>query len=120
MSEDNKTMSAKNVDTDGIEQRTTSTSEAVGEVRPKKHFSLLAALGVQFSVTGAPLTIGSYLSLAVGLGGSAGYFWGFLMVGFFQLVVCLAVCELASAIPHSSGLFLHLIESNYHLHSLTL
>ncbi|KAL5321333.1 hypothetical protein ACEPPN_012148 [Leptodophora sp. 'Broadleaf-Isolate-01'] len=103
MSEDNKTMSAKNVDTDGIEQRTTSTSEAVGEVRPKKHFSLLAALGVQFSVTGAPLTIGSYLSLAVGLGGSAGYFWGFLMVGFFQLVVCLAVCELASAIPHSSG-----------------
>lgn len=73
-------------------------------IKPKVHFSLLGAIGVQYSVTSAPIAIGAYLSLAIGLGGSPAYFWGFFMVGFFQLAVCLAAAELASAIPHSSGL----------------
>lgn len=78
-------------------------SIAQGEVKPKAHFSLLGAIGVQYSLTSAPLAIGFYLSIVIGLGGSAGYFWGFVVMGFFQLFVCLAVCELASAIPHSAG-----------------
>ncbi|CEO59605.1 hypothetical protein PMG11_04277 [Penicillium brasilianum] len=83
----------------------TSTSEIQGicEARSKVHFSLLSAIGIQYSVTGAPIAIGSYLSLTIGLGGSPAYFWGFVMTGFFQLTTCLAISELASAIPHSSG-----------------
>lgn len=72
-------------------------------VRPKVHFSLLGAIGLQYSVTSAPIAIGAYLSLAIGLGGSPAYFWGFFAVGLLQLAACLAAAELASAIPHSSG-----------------
>lgn len=72
-------------------------------IRPKVHFNLLAAIGVQYSVTSAPIAIGAYMSLAIGLGGSPAYFWGFFTVGFFQLAACLVAAELASAIPHSSG-----------------
>lgn len=76
----------------------------VGEiVQPKVKFNLLAAVGVQYSVTAAPVAIGTYLSLIVGLGGSPTYFWGYILTGFFQFAVALAVSELASAMPHSSG-----------------
>lgn len=81
----------------------TNQSDRTGTVQPKVHFSLLSAIGVQYSVTGAPIAIGSYLSLTIGLGGSPAYFWGYFMMGFFQLTTCLAMSELASAIPHSSG-----------------
>jgi choline transport protein len=74
-----------------------------GTVKPKVHFSLLSAIGVQYSVTAPPIAIGTYLSLVVGLGGSPAYFWGFVLMGVMQLATCLAVAELASAIPHSSG-----------------
>ena len=74
-----------------------------GDVKPKTHFSLLGAIGIQYSLTSAPLAIGFYLSMVIGLGGSPAYFWGFILMGFFQVFVCLAVCELASAIPHSAG-----------------
>ncbi|OQU98455.1 hypothetical protein CLAIMM_04241 [Cladophialophora immunda] len=72
-------------------------------VKPKVKFNLLAAIGVQYSITGAPVAIGTYLSLVVGLGGSPAYFWGYILTGFFQFAVALAAAELASAIPHSSG-----------------
>ncbi|KAL2071013.1 hypothetical protein VTL71DRAFT_14039 [Oculimacula yallundae] len=74
-----------------------------GHVAPKVHFNLWSAIGIQYSLTAAPIAIGFYLSLVIGLGGSAGYFWDFIMVAVFQMIVCLAVCELASAMPHSSG-----------------
>jgi amino acid transporter len=85
------------------EQSLTNESDATGQVQPKVHFSLLSAIGVQYSVTGAPIAIGTYLSLTIGLGGSPAYFWGFVFTGFFQLAVCLTMAELASAMPHSSG-----------------
>ncbi|KAF1734782.1 Choline transport protein [Beauveria bassiana] len=81
-----------------------STGGELG-IKPKVHFSLLGAIGVQYSVTSAPIAIGAYMSLAIGLGGSPAYFWGFFMVGLFQLLVCLATAELASAIPHCSAHF---------------
>lgn len=86
-----------------VERTSTNESEEIGEVRSKVHFGLLSAIGVQYSVTGAPIAIGTYLSLTIGLGGSPAYFWGFVVMGFFQLTTCLAISELASAIPHSSG-----------------
>ena len=81
----------------------TGLSVGVGEVKPKVHFNLLTTLALQFSVTATPLALGTYTSLTIGVGGSAGYFWGFIFVGVFQLITCLAVAEIASAIPHSSG-----------------
>lgn len=78
-------------------------SESISVAKPKVHFSLLSAIGVQYAPVGAPLAIGAYLSLAIGLGGSPAYFWGFIVMGVFQLPVCLAISELASALPHSSG-----------------
>lgn len=84
-------------------QTQTNGSDGVGEIRPKVHFNLFSAIGVQYSVTAAPIAIGTYLSLTIGLGGSPAYFWGYVMMGFFQLTTCLAVSELASALPHSSG-----------------
>lgn len=85
----------------------TNESTDHDEIKPKTHFSLLGAIGVQYSLTSAPLAIGFYLSMVIGLGGSPAYFWGFIVMGFFQLFVCLAICELASAIPHSAGSFLY-------------
>lgn len=89
-----------------VSQETDVGAETISDgrsIKPKVHFSLLSAIGVQYSVTSAPIAIGTYLSLAIGLGGSPAYFWGFLMVGFFQFAMCLAAAELASAMPHSSG-----------------
>lgn len=75
----------------------------VGEVQPKVHFNLFQTLAMNFSITCTPLSIGAYLSLIVGLGGSPFYIWGFLFASVFQLILGLAVAEIASAIPHSSG-----------------
>lgn len=97
-------MSRKSEEMPGIASHTlTNESEALGQVEPRVHFSLLSAIGVQYSVTGARIAIGTYLSLTIGLGGSPAYIWGFVMMGFFQLMTCLAMAELSSAIPHSSG-----------------
>lgn len=77
-----------------------------GEIAPKVHFKLWSALGYQYSAQVTPLVVGTYLSLTIGLGGSAGYFWAFVFVGIFQLIFCLAAAEMASAMPHSSGWYL--------------
>lgn len=91
--------------TSDLKPETTHIEESIGhgEIKPKVHFSLLGAIGVQYSLTSAPIAIGFYLSLVIGMGGSPAYFWGFIVTGFFQTAGCLAVAELASAIPHSSG-----------------
>ncbi|EXJ53490.1 uncharacterized protein A1O5_13266 [Cladophialophora psammophila CBS 110553] len=81
----------------------TQVSEGIGEVAPKVHFKLWSALGYQYCAQVTPLVVGTYLSLTIGLGGSAGYFWCFVFVGIFQLIFCLAAAEMASGIPHSSG-----------------
>src|SRR5690348_4679517 len=75
----------------------------MGEVQPKVHFNLFHTLAINFSITCTPLSIGAYLSLIIGLGGSPFYIWGFLFASVFQLILGLAVAEIASAIPHSSG-----------------
>lgn len=76
---------------------------AEGIVKPKVHFNIWQTLGMNFSLTAAPIGVGAYLALIVGLGGPPFYIWGFLFAAVFQIVTCVAVAELASAIPHSSG-----------------
>lgn len=102
--DDTKTSAKQMVASDTAAGRILTLESQLSEVvRPKVHFSLLSAIGVQYSVTGAPIAIGTYLSLIMGLGGSPAYFWGYVVMGFFQLASCMAISELASAIPHSSG-----------------
>ena len=79
------------------------TTVTTGSIKPQVHFSIWVALGVQYSVTGAPIAIGQYLSLAIAEGGITGYFWGYVVGFVFQGIVCLCICELASALPNSSG-----------------
>lgn len=69
----------------------------------KNRFNLWSTIGIQFSVTAAPLGIAGYITLINGVGGSPFYFWGFLVAVIGQLLVALSLAELSSAYPHTSG-----------------
>lgn len=69
----------------------------------KNRFNLWSTIGIQFSVTAAPLGIAGYTTLITGVGGSPFYFWGFLVAVIGQLLVALSLAELSSAYPHTSG-----------------
>jgi hypothetical protein len=73
--------------------------------KPKVHFNLAQTLGMNYSISAAPISIGVYTALVIGLGGFPFYIWAFVVAAFFQLITCVAVAEIASAIPHSSGEF---------------
>lgn len=91
---------------DATRTESMSSSKDLGEsdiARPAINFNLWQTLGMNFSITCAPLTVGAYLSLIVGLGGSPFYIWGILCAVIFQLITCIALAEIASAMPHSSG-----------------
>lgn len=77
-----------------------STLEAV---ELKERFGVVSSIGVQFSIIGTPLAIGSYLSFIVGVGGSPYFFYGYVVAITFQLITCLSVAEIASVFPHTSG-----------------
>lgn len=76
---------------------------SIGVVKPKVHFNLWSCLGLNFSITATPLAIGTFLSLAVGVGGPPMFFYEFIFAGTFQVILAVAMAELASAIPHSTG-----------------
>jgi hypothetical protein len=78
----------------------------VGDIKPKVHFNLIQTLGMAFSITAPPIAMGLYLNLIIGVGGTPFYIWALLFVIFFQMVTCFAIAEMASAIPHSSGILL--------------
>ena len=69
----------------------------------KKHFNIWAAIGINYSISVTPLTVGCNLALAIGVGGSPMFFYRFVFTGFFQLILCLALAEMSSAMPSSSG-----------------
>jgi len=75
------------------------------EVKPKVHFNIWACLGVNFSITATPIAIGTMLALAIGVGGPPFFFYEYLFAGVGQLFLCVAMAEVASAIPHSTGMF---------------
>lgn len=96
------TMDKAELDTVGSDSEVAG-SKVPCSIAPQVHFRLWQTLGMNFSITCAPLCIGAYLALIIGLGGSAFYIWGFLVAAIFQLITCVALAEIASAIPHSSG-----------------
>lgn len=69
----------------------------------RSRFSVLAAIGIQYSITGTPLAIGSYLAFILGAGGSPFFFYAFLVASVGQLLVCTSLSEIASVYPHASG-----------------
>ncbi|KAE8317377.1 hypothetical protein BDV41DRAFT_561593 [Aspergillus transmontanensis] len=58
---------------------------------------------MNFTITAAPIPIGSFLALTIGLGGPPFFFYGFLFIGLGQLFLCLAAAEIASSMPHPLG-----------------
>ncbi|KAJ5376424.1 hypothetical protein N7509_013310 [Penicillium cosmopolitanum] len=69
----------------------------------RNRFNIWSTIGIQFSVIAPPLAIASYTTLITGVGGSAFYFWGFLVAAIGQTLVAISLAELASAYPHTSG-----------------
>ncbi|KAE8325432.1 amino acid/polyamine transporter I [Aspergillus sergii] len=69
----------------------------------ENRFNLWSTIGIQFSVTAAPLGIVGYTTLITGVGGSPFYFWGFLVAVVGQILIAVSLAELSSAYPHSSG-----------------
>lgn len=69
----------------------------------EKHFDIFSTLGDSYSATSTPITIGTYLSLVVGVGGSPVFFFGYILCMIFNMCVCLCMAEMSSIFPHSSG-----------------
>ncbi|KAG7411425.1 Choline transport protein [Fusarium oxysporum f. sp. rapae] len=73
----------------------------VPELKPR--FSVLAAIGIQYSISAAPLAVGGYLAFILGLGGSPYFFYGFLVAAAGQTLICISLAEIAAVYPHVSG-----------------
>ncbi|KAJ6150561.1 hypothetical protein N7471_001760 [Penicillium samsonianum] len=69
----------------------------------QRPFSLWSTLGLAFSVTCTPLSIGSYLSISVGVGGSPVFFFGYIFSALMNLCICLSLAEISAVYPHASG-----------------
>lgn len=69
----------------------------------RSRFSVLSAIGIQFSITATPLAVGSYLTFTLGAGGSPFFFYAFLVAAIGQMLVCTSMAEIASVFPHASG-----------------
>lgn len=73
-------------------------------VELKQRFTVLSVIGVQFSIIGTPLAIGSYLTFILGVGGRPYFFYGFVVAVIFQLTTCVSMAEISSVFPHASGM----------------
>ena len=76
----------------------------VGNVSPDKPFKLWSTLGIAYSITSTPLAIGTYLAVSIGVGGSPVSIFGYIMVAFFNMCVCVSLAEMAAIMPHSAGM----------------
>ena len=81
-----------------------TTKTSIGDmVELKSRFSVLAAIGIQYSITATPLAVGGYLTFIVGLGGSPYFLYAYCVSAFGQFLVCLSLAEIAAVYPHASG-----------------
>lgn len=76
----------------------TQTADAM-----RQHFNLWATLGMNYSITGTPIAMGTFLAFVVGVGGSPVFVFAYIVAAIFQLVVCTSLAELVAAFPHSTG-----------------
>ena len=80
----------------------------------RSRFSVLSAIGIQFSISATPLTVGSYLVFILGAGGSPFFFYAFLVAATGQLLVCTCLAEIASVFPHASGKFVRDLNNKFY------
>lgn len=69
----------------------------------RSRFNILAAVGIQFSISATPLAVGVYITLILGAGGSPYFFYAFVVAALGQMLVCTCMAEIASVFPHASG-----------------
>jgi choline transport protein len=86
-----------------VPEYTEGTSLVVEARELRSRFSVLSAIGIQFSITGTPLAVGSYIVFTLGAGGSPFFFYAFLVAAAGQLILCTCMAEIASVFPHASG-----------------
>ena len=90
------------------------------DVKLKQKFSIWSTLGVSYSATSAPIAIGTYLSVVVGVGGSPVFFFGFILCSVFAMMICLVLAEMSAVYPHSSGQFSQFSEKAHRTFLLTI
>lgn len=96
-----------------LESTLTETSRAEGQVFERielkqDRFSTLSVIGIQFSITAAPIAILLFSGLVTGVGGTSYFFWCFLISMFGQISVAASLAEIAAFLPHASGMVLSL------------
>lgn len=69
----------------------------------ERRFSLWSTIALQVSMICSPIALGTFLSTVVGVGGSPGLIYGFILAVSCDLIICYSMAELASAYPHSSA-----------------
>ncbi|EED16048.1 amino acid transporter, putative [Talaromyces stipitatus ATCC 10500] len=84
-------------------QMTNGTSGTLESAELRPRFSVLAAVGMQYSISATPLAVGGYLTFILGVGGSPYFFYCFLVAAFGQMLVCISLAEIAAVYPHASG-----------------
>jgi choline transport protein len=91
--------------TESSTQSNADCTTEVGSVEElhQRPFNLWSTLGLAFSVTCTPLSIGSYLSVSVGVGGSPVFFFGYIFSALMNLCICLSLAEISAVYPHASG-----------------
>lgn len=89
---------------DSVNPVTTNASQDVGEVIvADKHFNMIAALGIAYSITNSPLGILLALGSQMYFGGAPAYFYGFILMAIVGFCVAVSLGELTSMYPHSGG-----------------
>lgn len=68
-------------------------------------FSVSSLVGLGFSLMNVPFGVASTLSIGLVCGSNATIFWGWLLFGFFSIIISLSLSEIASKFPTSGGVY---------------
>lgn len=107
--DNNTTITSTSTSTDlGLESALTNLSDQKGDIferveLKRDRFSAWSVVGIQFSITAAPLAILTYVGLVTGVGGTSYFFWCYLVSVVGQLLVSASLAEVAAFLPHASG-----------------
>ncbi|QPG72738.1 hypothetical protein FOA43_000039 [Brettanomyces nanus] len=71
----------------------------------KRHFSVASIVGLGFSIMNVPFGISTTLSLGLVCGGSVTICWGWILFGFFSVLITLSLSEIVSKFPSSGGVY---------------
>ncbi|CDK28017.1 unnamed protein product [Kuraishia capsulata CBS 1993] len=78
--------------------------ELHGKEGLERNFDVWSVVGIVYSSIATPLTLGTYLSTVIGVGGAPFFFYSYLFTGFFCLLIAYSISEMASVNPHSSAM----------------